>query len=555
MDARSEEDCCADKFFRRLQQLRSEGHLTDVTLCAEGKEIPCHRLVLSASSDYFHAMFGGAHTESKKEKIEIGGVTAEALQLLVDFAYTPNFNVTIDNVYHQFEAANMLQVKPVEDACEKFLTNNLSPDMCLGTWTLAGKLSRMKLSAVARRFALKNFEEVCATEEFLQLPVDFLKTYISDRALHAKKETQVLDAVMLWARHDLKHRQTHLKELLGFVCFSRMDQDYLKNILETDEVLRGVPGIRSLIEDQSRHGKPRHIQEVDILLLGGITGGYDPPIVNRDMYRLDLHGDIVDKSTLPMWLLFEEGIAACTLGDDVIVTGSDISMHISKQAWRYKLSLNSWTQLESLKKGRQKHGMAVLDGKVYVIGGENYDGDLLPDVEVYSEETNSWKKVEPLMFAASCFGIATLCEKLYVFGGRCTVQRFKTDEVQCYDSTQNTWNSATALPYALSRVRACTINSKIYLVGGDLDCVLCYNPQEERYEEMAKSLGRWSECSATVCGSEIYITGGWNRVIKNFNVKPFSTVQCYDVISDTMIMGKALPIAVYGHHTVTVAKH
>ncbi|XP_035691507.1 kelch-like protein 24 [Branchiostoma floridae] len=555
MDARSEEDCCADKFFRRLQQLRSEGHLTDVTLCAEGKEIPCHRLVLSACSDYFRAMFGGAHSESKKEKIEIGGVTADALQLLVDFAYTPKFNVTLDNVYHQFEAANMLQVKPIEEACEKFLTNNLSPDMCLGTWTLADKLSCMKLSALARRFALKNFEDVCATGEFLQLPVDFLKTYISDRALHAKREAQVLDAVMLWARHDLKHRQTHLKELLGFVCFSRMDQDYLKNILETDEVLRGVPGIRGLIKDQSRHGKPRHIQEVDILLLGGITaGGYDPPIVNRDMYRLDLHGDTIDMTPLPLALQFTEGIAACTLGNDVIVTGGNKS---TSQAWRYNTSLNSWTRLGSLKKGRQNHGMVVLNGKVYVVGGEGRGW--LPDVEAYNEKTNKWTKVAPLMFAVSHFGIATCGNKLYVFGGWWPGLYGKCDETQCYDPTQKTWDSAAALPYAVSYVNACTVNSKIYLVGGDLECVLCYNPQEDYYEEMARRLGgrlgRWCECSANVCGSEIYITGGWNRHICNREVNPFSTVQCYDVISDTMIMGKGLPMPLYGHHSVTVLKH
>ncbi|XP_035683885.1 kelch-like protein 24 [Branchiostoma floridae] len=551
MDARSDEDCCADEFFRRLQGLRSEGHLTDVTLCAEGKEIPCHRLVLSACSDYFHAMFGGAHSESKKEKIEIGGVTAEALQLLVDFAYTPKFNITLDNVYHQFEAANMLQVKPIEDACEKFLINNLSPDMCLGTWTLADKLSCMKLSAVARRFALKNFEEVCATEEFLQLPVDFLKTYISDRGLHAKKETQVLGAIMLWTRHDLKHRKMHLKELLGFVCFSRMDQDFLKNVLETDEVLRGVPGIRGLIKDQSRHGKPRHIQEVDILLLGGITGGYDPRIVNHDMYRLDLHGDTIDKAPLPQALQFTEGsAAACALGNDVIVTSKS-------QAWRYKTSLNSWTQLGSLKRGRRNHGMAVLNGKVYVVGGDDNLGSLF-DVEAYSEKTNKWTKVAPLMFAVSHFGIATCGKKLYVFGGYWPGLYGRIDEAQCYDSTQKKWDSAATLPYAVSHVKACTINSKIYLVGGELDCVLCYHPQEEYYEEMARRLGSWrswSECSATVCGSEIYITGGWNRITIGFDVKPFSTVQCYDVISDTMIMGKGLPIPVYGHHTVTVSKH
>ncbi|XP_035662453.1 kelch-like protein 2 [Branchiostoma floridae] len=241
-----------NRFFKRLQELRSEGHLVDVTLCAEGKEIPCHRLVLSACSDYFHAMFGGAHSESKKDKIDIREVSAEALEILVDFAYSAKLDITSDNVYLQFEAANMLQVKRLEEA-------------------FADKVPCKRLSAEATRCALKDFEETSTTEEFLQLPLDLLKMYISDDGLHVKKEEQVLESIMRWARHNLEERQKHLKELLDCVCFSRVDQDYLKNIIDT-EVLLGVPGIMELIKDTSTHRRPRRILQEKILLLGGATG-------------------------------------------------------------------------------------------------------------------------------------------------------------------------------------------------------------------------------------------------------------------------------------------
>ncbi|XP_035675790.1 kelch-like protein 24 [Branchiostoma floridae] len=553
---RSEEDFCADEFFNRLQRLKSEGHLVDVTLCAEGKEIPCHRLVLSACSDYFHAMFGGAHSESKKDRIEIGGVTAEALQLLVDFAYLPKFNITSDNVHQQLEAANMLQVKPVEDACEKFLINNLSPDTCLGMWAFADKLSCVKLSAVARRHALKNFAEVCKTEEFLQLPVDLLKVYISDQGLQVKKEERVLDAVLLWGRHAFKQRQRHLKELLECVCFSYVDRDHLKNIVESDKMLAGVPGIKELIKDRSSHGKSRRIQQEDILLIGGNTGDrYDTPVVNCDIYRLDLHFDTLDKAPLPELLQNKEGSAACVLDNDVIVTGGYKSM---SKVWRYKPSLNSWTSLASLKKGRKNHGMTVLNGEVYVVGGENRE--LLHDVEVYREKTNKWTKLAPLIQAVSRFGIAACCEKVYILGGESYEEYDRsraTNSVQCYDSTQKMWKFATPLPNALADIRACSVNSRIYLVGGglwSLDSVLCYKPQEDLYEKMADKLDQWSNCSVTVCGSVIYITGGRKNVVWNNEVERFSTVQCYDTDSDTMVLGKDLPMPLCGHHIVTVPK-
>ncbi|KAI8487135.1 PREDICTED: kelch-like protein 24 [Branchiostoma belcheri] len=550
MDAKSEEVCCPGEFFQRLQQLRSAGYLVDVTLCAEGQEIPCHRLILSACSDYFRAMFSGDHCEKNKDKIDIGGVSAEALQLLVDFAYTAKFNITSDNVHQQFIAANMLQVKPVEDACERFLSNNLSPDMCWATWTLADMVSCMKLSAVARRYALKNFEEVCRTEDFLELPIDSLKTYISDKDLHAKKAEQVLDAVILWIWHDLKKRIKQLWELLGCVCLSSVDRKYLKNIVETGKMFAGVPGINELINDQTRDSRPRRIQQEGLLILGGMTtGSYHPPAVNCNMFELDLHFDRVNTTPLPQCLQNSKGSAANVLGNDVIVTGGETSM---SQAWRYNPALNSWTRMGSLKKGRADHGITVLNGKVYVVGGENRSW--LSSVEVYNEKTNKWAKVAPLKQAVSSFGIATCCGEIYVFGGRTGFGFSRTGNVQFYNPTRKEWAFAQPLPKPLTHVRACTVNSKIYLAGGQLDSVLCYTPEDDLYEKMADSLCPWFHCSATVSGSEIYITGGRETIIFNHDIEAFSTVQCYDVHSDTMIMGKGLPMSLYGHHIVTVSK-
>ncbi|XP_066297947.1 kelch-like protein 24a [Branchiostoma lanceolatum] len=551
------------QLLQRLQEFRTEGHLFDVTLFTEEKEIPCHRLVLSACSDYFHAMFRGGHSESKKDKIEIGGVSAEALQLLVDYAYTARVTINSNNIQPLYEAANMFQVKLVEELCEDFLTDNLSPESCLGTWALADKVLRKRLSDRAKLYALKQFEEVCLTEEFLELPVDFLKTYIADDGLRAKKEERVLEMIMLWVRHDLKERQSHLKDLLECVCFSHVDQDYLKDIMETDKVLAGVSGIKELIKDQSRHTGPRHIQQEEVLVIGGNTISEerrDDHIDSCSIYTLDLNCDCVDLYPLPESLVTSCSYAACVVNNDVVVTGG-VSNESKAWAWQYKPSLNSWTQLGSLKKDRFSHGMTVLHGKVYVVGGITLPSYIpLPDVEVYSEMTDSWKQVAPLQEGVRDFGIASCCEKVFVFGGKtgkCTLWPFdnshNTDAVQCYDPAQNVWTFAAPLPNPVDNIIACTVNSKIYLVGGELAHVLCYDPQKDCYEKMTDRLVPWCDCGATVCGSEIYITGGCDRrpsLIEPDDIDdevPLATVQCYNVTSDTMIMMKELPVPIWDH--------
>ncbi|XP_035698486.1 kelch-like protein 3 isoform X2 [Branchiostoma floridae] len=556
---------------KRLDELRSEQYMVDVMLCAEGRDIPCHRLVLAAFSDYFHAMFNGAHCESKKDKIEIGGVSAEALQQLVDYAYTSKINITTENVRPLLEAANMLQVPLIKKDCEAFLKRQLNTGTCLGIWVLADLVSSESLPEKARAIALQHFIPIYMMEEFLQLPVHYLKTYLSDEDLNAKKEEDVLDAIMLWTRHDLEERRGHLEELIECVDFSNVNQDYLKNILKKDKVLAGVRGIRKQIRNLSARARPRQIRQEEILVLGGESYeeedmAEDPEGVNRKIYRLDLNGICVDKTVMQESFHGSKGIAACVLENDVIVTGGYESL---SQAWKYKPAQDSWTQLGSLKNGRSFHGMAVVGGRVYVVGG--YDrtciGTPQPFVEVYHKRTNSWKMRAPLLEPVAEFGITGCQGRIYVFGGQ--GEHMESNAVQCYDPRENDWTCQTILDKPMGDIKACTVNSKIYLVGGQLECVLQYHYHKDEmyFEKLAERLDAWHYCSATVRGSEIFITGGQRgepladlpvniseEEYDHLYMTKLATLQCYNTSNGYMFMENDVPFKLTRHCTVTIAK-
>ena len=72
--------------------------MCDVTLKADGLEVPAHRSVLAACSPYFYAMFTGELSEAKAEQIVLQEIDGKALALLVDFIYTSEIHVTEDNV-------------------------------------------------------------------------------------------------------------------------------------------------------------------------------------------------------------------------------------------------------------------------------------------------------------------------------------------------------------------------------------------------------------------------------------------------------------------------
>lgn len=62
--------------------------LYSIILNSGKKRFPAHRLVLSASSEYFAAMFTSSLRESTQNEVELTGVDGDALWTLVCYCYT-----------------------------------------------------------------------------------------------------------------------------------------------------------------------------------------------------------------------------------------------------------------------------------------------------------------------------------------------------------------------------------------------------------------------------------------------------------------------------------
>lgn len=87
-----------NKSFQVMNSLREQNQLCDVLLKAAGNEIPAHRVVLASSSPYFLAMFTGELSESRQTVVTMREIDSHALELLVQYIYTAEIEVTEDNV-------------------------------------------------------------------------------------------------------------------------------------------------------------------------------------------------------------------------------------------------------------------------------------------------------------------------------------------------------------------------------------------------------------------------------------------------------------------------
>ncbi|XP_010121775.1 PREDICTED: kelch-like protein 35 [Chlamydotis macqueenii] len=181
--------------------------------------------------------------------------------------------------------------------------------------------------------------------------------------------------------------------------------------------------------------------------------------------------------------------------------------HISSNdVWVLSSQLNVWIKVACLQKGRWRHKMTTLQGKIYAVGG--FDGFYrLSSVECYDTFSNSWSTLAPLPQAVSSAAVVSCLNKLYVLGGAVD-DTANTDKVQCYDPEDDKWTLLSPTPFYQRCISAVSLDNIIYVVGGLLSKIFSYDPRKDRWREVATLPGPLESCGLTVCGGKIYILGG-----------------------------------------------
>ncbi len=163
---------------------------------------------------------------------------------------------------------------------------------------------------------------------------------------------------------------------------------------------------------------------------------------------------------------------------------------------------------------------AVVNGLIYVMGGVNNNGTL-GTLEVFDPSTNTWStpKTTGSMYARSACGAAVVDGKIYVIGGTYNADMRTVDE---FDPSTNTWTLLPTPSAFVPRDQLATavINNKIYAIGGwetgtPLDTVQIYDPSTNVWSAV-QTTGTFTPRNAlasAVVNGKIYVMGGQNATL------------------------------------------
>lgn len=236
----------------------------------------------------------------------------------------------------------------------------------------------------------------------------------------------------------------------------------------------------------------------------------------------------------------------------------------------------NWVQQTEVPTSRNATATAVVNSKIYIIGGVLYSNKSgpgwtpLPTVEVYDTRIGAWGKAADIPTPRIAAQAAVFGGDVYVFGGysRGKIRGEKDLKiVEVYNTRTNTWSRARDMPTLRRGFRTAVVDGEIYVIGGAIfdrqrdlrvatDLVEAYDPLTERWKKRASMPTKRTWVDTAVVNNKIYAIGG--EVSPRHGVPPadefFARIEEYNPRTDRWRKRPDMPMFKFAYSTVAVDK-
>ena len=155
--------------------------------------------------------------------------------------------------------------------------------------------------------------------------------------------------------------------------------------------------------------------------------------------------------------------AGATYNDLVFISGGLDFDTVLDTLWCYDTNANQWCQKCTMLTPRTDHCMVAHGNKLFVAGGWFEDANtgqrrLVDSVDTYNIATDQWEELTHLPAPRYHVGMAIMSGRLYVIGG-CTNSHFdgRTDVIEGYDLEKGQWQTLESYPTEIWEHLSCTL--------------------------------------------------------------------------------------------------
>uniref|UniRef100_A0A8C2X780 Kelch like family member 34 n=1 Tax=Cyclopterus lumpus TaxID=8103 RepID=A0A8C2X780_CYCLU len=546
-----------------FQRLRSGGNMCDVVLEAGGVSFPCHRALLTSSSEYFWALFGETTAERLAGSVSLPAITPEGLDAILNFLYSGWLSVSSPTLPAVLEAARYLQVETAVSICERFMTDGLNADDCCRYANLAERHALSDALEAANQTVAMEMGTLLqeSRDDLLRLNIQSLMAALDADEIPGVKEVELVKLALDWLDENGPLPLLKSNLLLSRLRFGLVAPSDLAD-LSSAHTAMATPLIRSQLTralEYHRLGSAQPIRQSKqstlraspdrVLLVGG---GSSPDWPERQMLAFDPRSRKFSplSSGVPLRLRHHR---VCSAGGFLFVIGGEevneggeegkksVAGATSKQVWRYDPRFDHWEAMASMLERREQFACCVAEDVIYAIGGRRPRPDAdahasVASVEFYDVATGAWRRGAKMPRPLHGHASAALDDGIYVSGGRSGDRgddRESSREVLFWDLKGRVWEKRASMAIGRFGHRLAAAHGFLYALLG-MHEPFCdierYDPRSDHWTRLRPLLaGSFNYGMAATASGNLLVFGG-RRWTLSINVTSHKTRTCLFLI-------------------------
>ncbi|CAK5035829.1 unnamed protein product [Meloidogyne enterolobii] len=329
----------------------------------------------------------------------------------------------------------------------------------------------------------QNFCFISKTTEFAQLDFTTVLNILNWDQLHVDNEGRVFEAVCHWIEFDISNRLVFAPKLLTAVRLPLLRPAYLIDKVSRNPYFCNSMECRDLIDEaKNYHLMPERRSNFNSI--------------------------------------FKINIRVCTeMPGNIYVLGGLNQIQPSIVEF-YDPTIKKWKPSKAMTSQRTRVGVAVSNGKIYVVGGYN-GSERLRCVEMFDTVSGNWVKLVSMFKRRSAMCATALGEHVYVIGGYDGTNAL--DSVEIYEIKSDYWSFGPSM--LAKRCAAGIAISKGLIYGLFVILFFCSDFSESsdflEYSDFSEH-SYFSEYSDFQ--NVLILIGGHN------GVQIFNTMECYDPV-------------------------
>ncbi|ELT91750.1 hypothetical protein CAPTEDRAFT_112974 [Capitella teleta] len=452
-----------EKLATNMMYLMTSNTFCDITLVVDDVSFPCHKVILSAASTYFSAMFQSGMKEANADKVQLKFCEAETMKVLLEYFYTGSIAINEDNCQALIEAAGHLDLEDAKIDCETYMVSQTDSPNCIGFIRFAKAHDLKELHQTAQRHLLENFEEVVMkSEEFVEMSEDELVDLISDDRLNTQDEDLVFISVQKWVEASNIQRREIFPRIAKHIRFSFCSKEFLSQLV------------------------------------------YGEPLLNNSDCN-----ELLKWATYSAFLPQKQGLFAGwqpRLSYALKGTQSklrSISQDSTQVALReYREESKQWPPLVQICGSREKDACVLIKNSLIVFGSGGQSDSV---VTIDLTNCNKWSTLAPMLKAPYQSLAVPFGQYIYVFDGG---HGFNCCGVtQVYNTNLKQWKMVSQMPCECSGGAAVVLNGNIYVFGGKIQRAMCYDPIQDKWDVLTPPTRTHDPASAAVWKGKILLNG------------------------------------------------